>query len=439
MRRKSIIAALVFVVILQLAGVILVRTNQAGNPNIQGQPLQTWVDQCQLWRWPPDFEAGYVFRQNREKTERLLRPMLSRREEGGLRQKLRQWLVRKNLLRDPGRPPGDYHARALDVCNWLGPEAPGAVPGVLGLLNDFPSRVKDPVIAKYALFVLADLGTNGADALTSVLTNKNPAFRLEAARLLGTSRVSQRPLVLAALEHASREGSVDLRRTAQLSLRLVQERQDQFRTVTPETPQNSPALTNLWTFRRGLVVTSTSGLHPGSAGVDLFGGRVGTSEPGHLVFKGDQPDGYVHYIEWITPSSVSLQSFAFLGFHDSANNSFLHAIREFRLLVWDEASERFVLIDRELNFVPYGLGFYSCCLCSFRNLPQAVTGSRFRLEVVQCGPGTAGGPRLLGLYGFDHPATKRSARAAICDQEPPFVYTVDPEVLDLPKAALARP
>jgi len=439
MRRKSIIAALVFVIILQLAGAFLMWTNRAANPKIQGQPLQQWIDRFEMWRSPPDVEAGYVFEENREKTERLLLPMLYKREAGGLNQKLRQWLVRKNLIRDPGRSAGDYQARALGVCNWLGPGAPGAVPGVLGLVNDFPSRVKDPVIAKYALFALAELGTNGVDAITSVLTNKNPAFRVDAARLLGTSRGSRRPNVLAALEHVSREGEIDLQKTAQLSLRLVQERQDQLRTVTAETPQNSPALTNLWNFRRGVVLTSTSGLHNGSAGVDLFGARVGTTEPGHLVFKGDQPDGYTHYIEWTTPSPVTVRCFGLLGFHEAANNWFLHAIREFSLLVWDEASERFVLIDRELNFIPYGRGFYACCLCSFRNLPQAVTGRRFRLEVVQSGPGSWGGPRLLGLYAFDRPATQRSVRAAICDQEPAFVYTVDPEVLDVPQATLARP
>jgi hypothetical protein len=299
-------------------------------------------------------------------------------------------------------------------------------------------------MAEYALSTLVELGTNGVDALACLLTNANPGFRAEAAHLLGTAPEADRPHILSALARCTNHHDPGLGRAAALSLQLIDQRRRRPNLVEtgpePSQTSSSPRMpSNLWSERTGIRLVASSPLHTRNEWTDLFGTSRSVPEPGHLVFAGGQGDGALHFLEWETTEPVNLQAFGLLAFHDSANNHFLHAFREFRLFVWRAETQQYEPIWLEPVCIPYGQAFYSCCLGSFRNLQEACVGRRFRLEIVQAGPGTSGGPRLLELYGFDHPITQSEARQAIREQEQAVVVNLTPRVLHLTAGQTAAP
>jgi hypothetical protein len=70
--------------------------------------------------------------------------------------------------------------------------------------------------------------------------------------------------------------------------------------------------TDLFDVSTGVVVTDTSGVTTGSAISAAFG-ALGGDEPGNVLMLDLQPQPFVHWIEWRTPSSVKVG-------HDSESN-----------------------------------------------------------------------------------------------------------------------
>ena len=71
-----------------------------------------------------------------------------------------------------------------------------------------------------------------------------------------------------------------------------------------------PSTNDLWDISQGSVVTGTSGAHvPYSDIRDMFGGTFSETEPGRTVFEDGEPAGFVHYVEWQTPTPVTVNSF----------------------------------------------------------------------------------------------------------------------------------
>ena len=64
-----------------------------------------------------------------------------------------------------------------------------------------------------------------------------------------------------------------------------------------------PSTNDLWDISQGSVVTGTSGADvPYSDIRDMFGGQFSEVDPGTTLFADGRPPGFVHYVEWQTPS-----------------------------------------------------------------------------------------------------------------------------------------
>src|SRR5262249_2760798 len=152
---------------------------------------------------------------------------------------------------------------------------------------------------------------------------------------------------------------------------------------------------------QGTRIVSYSELYPGGRPEDLFGARlssVGTSETGSAIFTDSAPDGFVHFIEWETPSPVTVQAFGLIGGHDTALKEFIRAFRGFRLYSGGDGDDRYKLFHEESVPVPYGSGYCGCLLVRFRNLKTPVTARHFRVEFVQNGAGIYHGARAIELF-----------------------------------------
>jgi hypothetical protein len=66
------------------------------------------------------------------------------------------------------------------------------------------------------------------------------------------------------------------------------------------------SMDDLWDVSNGTVVTATSGIRVGFDATDMFGGENSTWTPGETIFDDDRPPGFVHYIEWQTPTPVRI-------------------------------------------------------------------------------------------------------------------------------------
>jgi Ig-like domain-containing protein/FIMAH domain-containing protein len=150
-------------------------------------------------------------------------------------------------------------------------------------------------------------------------------------------------------------------------------------------------------------VTGTSGLQPGFDGRDMFGGQFGWVEPGHTIFADGRPPGFVHYIEWQTPTAVTVGSFALFAQGDSPvyNNE-----REFAQFVLKAKSDpgstnydltlyTYVVTNHPYSFVdPVNYALIATNI-------NPVTAQYFRAEFTQYTAGRGyDGPRILELDGF---------------------------------------
>src|ERR1043165_2067691 len=414
---------------LLILAALLALTGRSDDVIVQRRPLSEWVFTFDIWHWPGTAPAAMVLAEHGPQAEPVLRGMLQSRESG-LAVAVRRWLARQGIVKFRFRPARDYQNCALGACNLLGSQARGTVSAIAQLVNDYPSRMGDKAVAGYALHTLGTFGTNGVAVLVGVLAHPDSWVRVEAARLLGTAPDSCTERVVTALRSCLGRNDATLAQTAELSLELIQERQAQQLSPVTGEPSAEPAkpAIEVWSVKRGARVTASSGLVPGFKGDDLFGDNSSSVEPGAVIFKEFQPDGFAHFIEWQTPAPVKVLSFGLLAAHDGAHVSFQRAFREFRLYAYDEAAGEFRRFYAEHVSVPYGQGFFSGELCLFRNLAAPTVARRFRVESVQNGAGPWQSPRLIELYGFDRPVTPQDARKTITSQEPLFLQGLDPKV-----------
>ncbi|MGQ0529472.1 MAG: Calx-beta domain-containing protein, partial [Panacagrimonas sp.] len=164
--------------------------------------------------------------------------------------------------------------------------------------------------------------------------------------------------------------------------------------------------TDLWDTAQGSSVLSTSGLLGTSVATDLFGTTLSSVEPGHILFRNDQPDNAVHTVEWQTPRLMTAEQFKLRASHDNLVDT-TRAFREFRLFGFDPLSSSFVQLYRSPIVFPYagpssiqppdtrGSHLYAC-----PNI-RPLASNRFRAEFVQRGAGINSGPRVFELDGLD--------------------------------------
>jgi hypothetical protein len=158
----------------------------------------------------------------------------------------------------------------------------------------------------------------------------------------------------------------------------------------------SESTTDLW---QGTNVTSDSGVLSGSDIGNMFGGNLGTVEPGlgRTLFRDGQPAGTTHFVEWQTPSAVTLQSFALFAAHDGfPRDANYRGFSSFELFAWNSGTSTFDSIFTYSPGNPYGTsvappnGFLgsNCTIANFLcfgvNLTPVST-DRFRAEFVSIG------------------------------------------------------
>jgi hypothetical protein len=167
--------------------------------------------------------------------------------------------------------------------------------------------------------------------------------------------------------------------------------------------------TDLWDISQGTVLDATSGplnYRPSYRFYveDMFGAATPTSlAPGITLFKdymypgysgGSVPAGYIHYVEWHTPSVVTLRSFA------------LHSYIE----RWDRrAFNRFTLSSSStaggpwINIHDTGTTAFAQGYLDIEMDVTPVNAQYFRAEFVQAwwSDPAAVGPRAFELDGFD--------------------------------------
>jgi hypothetical protein len=156
-----------------------------------------------------------------------------------------------------------------------------------------------------------------------------------------------------------------------------------------------PASGDLFDVTRGVTVTSDSGVNA-SLIEALFGANGGGPEP-TVVFFDDAPAGTIHFVEWRTPTAVSLAGFNLHAIGEVPSNPEKRTFDHFRLQA--KIGDVFQTIYDTDVTVPYVfLDDQSFLVIS---APVAeITASEFRAEFTQHLEGQFFGSRVVELDGF---------------------------------------
>jgi hypothetical protein len=177
--------------------------------------------------------------------------------------------------------------------------------------------------------------------------------------------------------------------------------------ITSATAAVVPTTDDLWDLRQGIHILQSSGVRPGFDVGDLFGGNISTAENGAAVFPDPIKPGDVHFVEWETPSAVTVRGVALFAVGDGVTFANQREVQRFRLMTETAGSEDFdlVLLDFQPTH-PYEVFDPARVALLATNLP-AVTGKVFRTEFTGWDGGSGEkGPRIVELdaYGTTLPA-----------------------------------
>jgi hypothetical protein len=175
------------------------------------------------------------------------------------------------------------------------------------------------------------------------------------------------------------------------------------------------APTDLWDATNGTAVTATSGVasvyvSPSQGIANMFTPKANPSasqfdDQFNTLFADNVPAGFTHWVEWQTPTPVTLTSFALYAQEDyPLFNTFVRSFDNFNLYAWDGTT--FQSIFSTATAHPYSFVDPSQDLLYSVNV-SPVTTDRFRAEFVQDAAtenaylgNTTYGPRILELAGY---------------------------------------
>ena len=171
----------------------------------------------------------------------------------------------------------------------------------------------------------------------------------------------------------------------------------------------SPVTNDLWDVSQGIVVTASApmnGCYLNPAFPfdvrDIFGGHLSApcNEPaGRAIFADGYAAGFVHFVEWRTPTPVAVRSFNLFAGGDGGGNT-AREFASFRLLAKSSGSSVF---DLELYSMtpthPYTYVGGSQYLVVSTDITP-VTSQEFRAEFVNRTDALPSGPRIIELDGF---------------------------------------
>lgn len=167
------------------------------------------------------------------------------------------------------------------------------------------------------------------------------------------------------------------------------------------------ATDDLWDVARGGTVIASSELHStageqDSFATDSFGAATTAAiEPGMTIFRDQDPDGSLHFIEWSTPAVFELTGFRLHAAHDEAPQQ--RAFRAFRLLARGVDRGDYTTLYSGPAGVPYPDA--GEVLANSRELTRCpklrpFPAREFRAEFTQDGGCLPCGPRVIELDGF---------------------------------------
>lgn len=212
----------------------------------------------------------------------------------------------------------------------------------------------------------------------------------------------------------SRAHSVNLgRRSRRLEIEPLEDR---------IVPAITPVTTDLWDVNQGNTITANSVVvgppiysSPFLSNIrNMFGNvQAGVIEPTNTLFQDFEAPGSVDFVEWQTPSAMTLRSFHLIAAHDGAPRNFnQRGFNRFTLyaqnpttLAFDKIFEIFPASSYG-NTTPPSNGYLDVApggnvLRLSANLTPIVA-QTFRAEFVQQGVGsTESGVRIVELDGFD--------------------------------------
>jgi hypothetical protein len=169
---------------------------------------------------------------------------------------------------------------------------------------------------------------------------------------------------------------------------------------------------DLWDATHGTVVTSASptddfyNTHINNA-TQMFIPKVNVARPfeddsKNTLFGDKQPAGFVHYVEWETPTPVTIGSFQFFTVDD--HPSFNRSLDHFTLYAWNGTAFQPIFSSDTAH--PYIYDDPAHVLL-FDETVNPITSDRFRAEFTQNGTivdaymgRTTYGPRILELAAF---------------------------------------
>ena len=165
--------------------------------------------------------------------------------------------------------------------------------------------------------------------------------------------------------------------------------------------------TNLWDVSQGSVVDGSSGCLSGWPQENMFEGGGGQT-----IFMDYQPAGTVHWIEWHTPSAVTVESINLVLMHDGSPRDIRYrGATSFRLYSSDTAGGPWTLLhepagtDPDDNLLydggPYYTGTQHLEYCT---AVPSTTAQYWRAEFVQYSDilSNSAGPRVIELDGYDY-------------------------------------
>jgi prepilin-type processing-associated H-X9-DG protein len=169
-----------------------------------------------------------------------------------------------------------------------------------------------------------------------------------------------------------------------------------------------PVYNDLWDVSNGTVVTTNSPLYSSYYHADaIFGAATGSYENGNVLFPDGHVPPYVHFVEWQTPTTMTVKAFNLFANCESVpgNAGYRRTFAKMRLFYWDENSwlKFFDAAPTIPYFVPVdgtnGMPFSVI-------LPNAVSSNRWRVEFDQQAWWSDGhyyGPRIVELDAFSIP------------------------------------
>ena len=150
--------------------------------------------------------------------------------------------------------------------------------------------------------------------------------------------------------------------------------------------------TDIWDLSQGSTITLDSGTLFGPNG--MFGGSTGGPEPSGLLFRDDKPASFTHFIQWTTPSLISLTGYELFASSDDRSNPGDRGFTQFRLYSRPDSSSSFALISTYSPSSPV----YNFDLPVTFGAP--IVAKEFRAEFDQYAPNDFPGPRVNELDGF---------------------------------------